>query len=202
LSGEWNTRVSLLERAKVVDDEEAWQEFVSFYHDYIRVVLLKMRIRSIDLEDLLQEVLIKIWQNLSKFKIDQDRARFRTWLSTLIRNQALDQVKMAKRYKNRVDKKAVVDLIPEDEKNIAKTELDKVIESEWEKHIIKVALGNIRSLFSEQAIYVFEQSLLGKNSEELSQKLDIKPNSVNKLKNRVKMRMIEEVEHLRNHLGM
>lgn len=192
----------MLERAKVVDDEEAWQEFVSFYHDYIRVVLLKMRIRSIDLEDLLQEVLIKIWQNLSKFKIDQDRARFRTWLSTLIRNQALDQVKMAKRYKNRVDKKAVVDLIPEDEKNIAKTELDKVIESEWEKHIIKVALGNIRSLFSEQAIYVFEQSLLGKNSEELSQKLDIKPNSVNKLKNRVKMRMIEEVEHLRNHLGM
>jgi RNA polymerase sigma-70 factor (ECF subfamily) len=202
LSEEWNTRISLLDRAKVSTDEDAWLEFADYYRDYILMVLRKMRIRTIDIDDLAQEVLIKIWQNLGKFKVDSDRARFRTWLSTLIRNQALDQIKMAKRYKTRVDKKAEQDLVPQDEEYVTKCELDRIIESEWERHIIQLGLKNIKKLFSEQAIYVFEQSLLGKTSDELSKELDIKPNSVNKLKNRVKTRMMEEVSALRSHLGM
>ncbi|MBF0198523.1 MAG: RNA polymerase sigma factor [Planctomycetes bacterium] len=195
---DWNTRISLINRAKDGDDEAAWEEFVSIYHGYIFMILKHMRITSVDLEDLTQEVLVKIWKNLPKFDEKDNRARFRTWLSTLIRNQALDAIKMAKRYKKRVDKAQEEGMI----KSINECELEAIIDSEWGQHILKVALGNIRDVFSEQAIFVFEESVKGVTEQELAEKLGIKINSVNKLKNRVKKRMIEEVKSLREHVGI
>ena len=90
--------------AKDPNDAKAWEEFVGYYEKFIHVVLHQMHFKSADFDDAVQEILIKIWQNLPKFELDPDRGQFRTWLSRVIRNRLLDFIKQDKRYKKRVEK--------------------------------------------------------------------------------------------------
>ena len=92
MSDEWITRATLLQRAKDPDNQAAWEELVTYYKGFILIVVRHMNISENDCDDLVQEVLIKIWRNLSKFEIDSDRAKFRTWLSTIIRNTVLNYI--------------------------------------------------------------------------------------------------------------
>lgn len=186
-------------RAKNQDDEAAWEEFLAYYRDFIYMVLHQMNLYSVDVDDLTQEILIKIWKNLPNHIYDKDRARFRTWLSRLIRNQVLDHIRATQR---RTRKHAAV---AEDETvgrlpTITEPDVERIIQKEWEVHIVQLALNNISSLFSERAIEAFSMSIDGTSTAQIAEHLDVKPNSVIKLKNRVKERLIIEIQHLRNEL--
>lgn len=195
---EWQTRQTLLMRAKNQDDSAAWEEFVAYYRSFIYMVLHKMNLHSVDLDDLAQDVLIRIWKSLPNFTYDQDRAKFRTWIGRLIRNQVLDHIRTTER-RNR--KHAAVEQDTAPGINVmAEPELERIIEREWKLHIIQLALKNISSLFSERAIAAFRMSIAGKSTAEIAAYFDVKPNSVVKLKNRVKERLIQEIKHLRNEL--
>lgn len=60
----WETRQTLLQRAKDPDDHGAWEQFADYYHGFIQMILHKMDLSVQDHEDLIQEVLIKLWKSL------------------------------------------------------------------------------------------------------------------------------------------
>ena len=91
MSNEWLTRHTLLQRAIDQNDETAWKEFVSYYQDFIVMVLSKMAVLPDYKDDLTQEILIKLWKNLESY--NRERAQFRTWLSTIIRNTVFRSMK-------------------------------------------------------------------------------------------------------------
>lgn len=186
-------------RAKNQDDQVAWEEFVSYYREFIFMVLNQMSLHSVDVDDLVQDILVKIWKSLPSHIYDKDRARFRTWLSRLIRNQMLDHVRSGQR-RIRKHAAAVDDETAEYSFVITEPEVGKIIQSEWEVYIVKRALNNISTLFSERAIEAFSMSMGGKSTAQIAEKLGVKPNSVIKLKNRVKERLIREIRHLRDEL--
>ena len=197
MTDRWITRKTLIERAKNPDDERAWADFVMYYTDFIHVVLYQMSFRPNDLEDITQEILTRIWKYLSTFDGEKHQVQFRTWLSKLIRNQAINYIKKNQGYEKR-RKKAME--LHEQREIISQTDLDKVVQFEWEKHITTTALDNIRTLFSGVAVEAFELSLAGKTAKEIGAALDINPESVRTLKNRVKLRLIKEIEQLREEL--
>jgi RNA polymerase sigma-70 factor (ECF subfamily) len=190
----WITRITLLDRAKNPNDGRAWKEFVEYYESFIFVVIRKMNVSENDREDCAQKVLLKLWKSLPDFELDKTQAKFRTWLGSIIRNLVIDYFRSEKKHANNVS-----DEILETIANPSSA-INAMIEKEWELHITKLALSQIESKFSAQAIRAFTMSLQGISIEDIAQELEIKENSAYKLRNRVKKYFISEIENLRNNL--
>lgn len=189
----WNTRQTLLMRAKDPNDQVAWEEFVSYYRDFLKVVIYKINPSTSLSEDFLQAVLLEIWRSLPRFEVDKERAKFRTWLSILVRNTVLNQIKKELK-QNKIRK----ELEPQAEPDQA--ELDQMVQKEWELHISRLALDNISQRFTGKAMDVFKLSLKGKSIEDICAELDITPESAYTLKNRVKKYLVREIKRLRTEL--
>ncbi|WDE97030.1 sigma-70 family RNA polymerase sigma factor [Lentisphaera profundi] len=194
MSDKWLTRKTLLQRVQNSDDPQAWDHFVDYYKDFIFIVLKRMGLKTVECEDLRQEVLLKLWKNLKTFEINQKRAKFRTWLSTLIRNRTIDYLRNKQRqpYMESLDNVNI----------ISQSDLDEIVKKEWERYLTQKALSHVKALFSGVAVRTFELSLLGKNAEEISLELDISKDSVRTLKNRVKLRLVKEIEFLRQEMEL
>lgn len=195
---QYRTRATLIQRVQNQQDEQSWEEFISVYRRYIYAIIRSMNISEHDTEDILQQVLINLWKSLPKMKYDKIH-RFRSWLSTVTKNCVTDFIRKRSREANRLEK------VGKDEtmnylKAIRLPEIDTIMEHEWEIHLTNLALENITPLFTGKAVEAFRLTLQGKEVEEIARTLDIKENSVYRLKNRVKERLIEEIRHLREEL--
>jgi RNA polymerase sigma-70 factor (ECF subfamily) len=71
-------------------DNAAWEEFASIYRPIIVRIALRKQLPFDDAEDLAQQVLLLVLKNISKWKSDPARARFRTWLQTVVRNATIN----------------------------------------------------------------------------------------------------------------
>ena len=77
----------VLERCRA-GDEAAWNELVTRHTRRVFAVAYRFTGRVDEAEDLTQEVFVKVYQNLHRYR-SQDAA-FTTWLTTVARNQAID----------------------------------------------------------------------------------------------------------------
>lgn len=84
------TRHSLIQRLQDGGDHAAWEEFASIYRPIIVRMALSKQLQLHDAEDLAQQVLLLVLKNISKWKTDPARARFRTWLQTVVRNATIN----------------------------------------------------------------------------------------------------------------
>lgn len=64
---------------------KAFDELMSHYQDYIRNVAKRYVDYESDLEEVVQEVLLKVWLNLSKFRAE---SKLTTWLFIIALNEA------------------------------------------------------------------------------------------------------------------
>jgi RNA polymerase sigma factor (sigma-70 family) len=194
LSNEWLTRHTLLMRATDQNDEAAWKEFVSYYKEFIMMVLAKMSVSQDYRDDLTQEILIKLWKNLASY--NKERAHFRTWLSTIIRNTVFRMMKTEDRKhfynKQTVDQddpKAVV-------QDFSESMLDSIINSEWEKYITSLALEKVKDSLSQNASEILILSLKEVPIEDICEKLKLKLSSAKVLKSRAQTCFMQEVRQL------
>ncbi|MCM8529702.1 MAG: sigma-70 family RNA polymerase sigma factor [Lentisphaeraceae bacterium] len=189
----WLTRQTLLLRVKDRANEEAWTEFESYYRRYLYSILRRMNISPIDSEDISQQVLVKMWEKLPEFDIETRHSKFRSWLATVVRNQAINHLKKNKRHEHQ----ELSDLLP----NSSQTELEQLIDKEWRRSILKQAWHMIKEEFEEKTIRAFELSSSGLSTAEVATKLGITESSVYSFKSRVKDRLKNEVRRLNNELG-
>ena len=191
----YKTRRTLLERLHDKNDDSSWKEFVETYRGYIFVVIRRMGIDDASTEDLVQQVLVKLWDKLPEFSYDSKR-RFRSYVATITRNKVNDFVRSLRAEQKRIDKKYSDDSL----QVIEVPEVEVIAQQEWELFIANRALQNIRESFSGNAIEVFERMLNGEDPEEIAATLEIKKNSVHQLNKRVKEKMIEEIKRLKFEL--
>ena len=193
MNQDWKTRQTLIMRAKNPDDEAAWEDFVRYYKDFLSIVIYKICRKNSHSEDLLQAVLLEIWRSLPTFHVDPDRAKFRTWMSRLVRNTVLNQLRKERKQRKIVEESPL-------EKGSNQPEVETLIQKEWETHIARLALNNISQRFTGKAMQVFEMSLAGKSIDDICSDLDITTDSAYTLKNRVKKFLILEIKNLREEL--
>ena len=193
----WNTRLSLLQRAKDPNDHHAWDEFTFYYSNFVKVVLSEMGVNSNDKDDLSQIVLLSLWKSLPTFELDKSKARFRTWMSTVIHNKVIDYYRKVNSQANKTSK-----FWDENKKqlSVVQPDIEKIIQNEWEVYVVQTALERIRNNFSGKAMSVFEMSMDNVPSTEIAEKLDIAFTSVSKLKNRVKERLVVEISNLKSEM--
>jgi RNA polymerase sigma-70 factor (ECF subfamily) len=195
---QYNTRATLIQRVQNQHDEQSWEEFVRVYRRYIYAIIRSMNISEHDTEDILQQVLINIWNSLPKMDCDKIN-RFRSWLSTVTKNAVTDFIRKRTREAKRLEKAGQDDTLTY-LKTIRLPEIESIAEKEWEIHLTNLALENIEPLFSGKAVDAFRMTLEGKSVEDIAKELDLKENSVYRLKNRVKERLIQEIIQLRQEL--
>ncbi len=198
MEDQYQTRATLIQRVQNQHDEKSWAEFVRVYRRYIYAIIRSMNISEHDTEDILQQVLINLWNSMPKMDYNKIN-RFRSWLSTVTKNCVTDFIRKRSREANRLEKAGQDDTLTY-LKAIRLPEIDDIAEREWEIHLTNLALENIEPLFSGKAVDAFRLTLQGKSVEQIAVELDLKDNSVYRLKNRVKERLIQEIRHLRDEL--
>ncbi len=196
----WNTRQTLLEKIRDKHDDASWEDFVFYYRQYIYVVVRGMNMNHHDADEIVQIVLLRVWEKLPSFKYDSQKGRFRGWLCTVTSNIVKNYLRSRKSQLNRIDKlqqKDELDYL----NNISLPEIEKIASREWENYIANIAWKNIQGNFAE---HVRECFLLMSDEvpvEEIAKKLGISESSVYVYKKRVLDKLFAEINRLENELG-
>ena len=184
------TRYTLLQRA-IQNDEEAWREIQEHYQKFIYFFLHKLRVREADLDDIAQEVMIALSTKLSSY--DREKGAFRTWLRTVVRNHTLmffRRESTRSKYTERFQAESV--LFNEESSD----EFDKQFDTEWEQHVIKIAMDKIKGSFSENAEKVVNLELQGYDVNEIAEKLNMNTSAVYKMRTRIKKSLILQIQEV------
>ena len=194
------TRKTLLVRVQDQQDEKSWEEFAAYYRKYIYMVARNMRLSHHDAEDILQRTLLKLWENLPKFKYDTSKGSFRSWLCTVIRNMVINLVKKKSRMLTGLD--------DEEQYRVKKylgsvqlTVLDEIAEREWRLFLANSAWNNIEIGLTDKVKAVFLMLKKGIALDEVAEALKIQKNTVYVYKLRVQEKLAKEVKRLEKDLS-
>ena len=190
------TRQKLLLRAKDPNDETAWSSFIEYYQGFIAMLLFKLNVPESEHPDLTQEFLVEVWEEMQKFERDHSKAKIRSWrLSTVIRNTIYNYMSLQRASKKREERSEQED----NEHNLSHRKRVSLIRLsiEWVEYMANWVLEHLRQFFSGKAIDLFVLTNKGKSAEEISLELDIRPNTVYVLRNRIKGRIMTKMKNLR-----
>lgn len=199
MKDDYSTSYTLLNRACAENDAMAWEELIGFYKQYIYVIIRSMNITQSDAEDVQQQVLVQLWKYLPTFDKNRQGTKFRYWLSRVTRNQTINFIRKQKSYEKRIDQAKnfnEVDLL----KEATESEREEEDKKEWELFISNKAMDNIRSHFSDKALKAFSLARKGMPTNEIATEIKVSHDSVYKYISRIKLKLIEEIKHLRKEL--
>jgi RNA polymerase sigma-70 factor (ECF subfamily) len=93
-------------------DEAAWRDLVARHTRRVFGLAYRFVGRVDEAEDLTQDIFVKVYQNLDRFR--EDEGAFTTWLMKVARNHAIDHYRRRREERaRRVDEPAVLESIPE-----------------------------------------------------------------------------------------
>ncbi len=81
------TSATLLERLRDGSDPLAWDEFSDRYWRLIFTLAKYHRCSDDTADDIVQEVMLAVFEKQDVFRYDRSRGRFRDWLGAVVRNQ-------------------------------------------------------------------------------------------------------------------
>lgn len=185
----------MIGKAKNQNDEEAWAEFTAYYRKYIYNVVRRMGLNHHDADEVVQITLVKVWNAMPTFEYSPAKGRFRGWLCCIAGNTA----------KNFIRARGPIpvplsssdwDVDGADEFSV-RPEVEAMAEREWQLYLPELALKNISSSFDRKTIQVFVLFRQGLSATEIAHRLGLAESSVYVYKQRVKVRVTEEIERLK-----
>ncbi len=175
------------------EDEAEWARFVELYSPAIGrfIRLLDPDMPDADVDDMVQDTLVKLVSLLRGKVFDPQRAKFSTWLGAIIRRQMVDR--MRRRQARKLDSHVPLDVeIP----SAADSDPAAKLDIAWRLARHQTA---VRHVFTKSALSLQNQRIYlmatadGLSPREIAQQLGIKENVVRAIRSRV-AKMIEAVE--------
>lgn len=192
-SEELTTHPSLLLRVRDAANHLAWNEFVDVYGPVIFNYCRLRQLQECDASDVAQEVLLRLSSALREFEYKPELGRFRDWLGMVTHRELL-------KFWNRRGRNHDVS---GEQNGTPTTEVED--NSLWNDHfhseLLQVALGRIRSEFTEQTWTAFQLAWLEDQSPvQVAEQLKIGIEKVYVAKSRALKRLREEVLRLSEDL--
>lgn len=146
------TSPTLLGRLRLGNaDPTAWPQFVDLYGRAILAVARRAHCPEADLDDILQEVLVKLYRALPTFRYDP-RRKFRAWLATITRNAVIDWLRSPQRRDRAVggdDEWRAIESLSDGE------ELADAIYAEFQRELFAQAMELVRQRVQPQTWNAF-----------------------------------------------
>jgi RNA polymerase sigma factor (sigma-70 family) len=189
------TRASLILRLPRTEDAEAWREFVAIYEPFVERFARRNGFQEADAHELVQNVLLAVVQAVGRWQTDPARARFRTWLFTIARNQLLDLLaKKRRRQTVRSGSSSVMDLL---ESQAAPDDLAAQVALEHRRTLFRFAAARARRSFQPTTWQAFWMtSVENRPVEAAAAKLGLTAGAVYIARARVLARLRDEVRQL------
>lgn len=167
------------------EDEAEWARLVELYGPAINrfVRMQDPGMPDADVEDMVQDTLAKLVPVLRNGTFDPRRAKFSTWLGTIIWRQMVDR--MRRRTARNMD--AQIQLTPDMLQSPAPDPAEKV-DRDWRLACHQAAVRHVfaRSALSEQSRRIYIMSAdEGLSTKEIAQRLGLKENAVRTIRSRV-----------------
>lgn len=182
----YETRPSLISRARNPADHAAWERFVSIYGRLIYGDCRRRGLRDADAEDVTQLVFGRVFRAIRQFEYQPEKGRFRDWLGTIVRNE------VNRFFRKEAQDRSVPGLDPD-----AYAEPDQGWNDAFAQHILGVALDECRPHFEIRTWNAFEMTWLQRRSAvEVAKLLDLPVDGVYVAKSRVLKRLAAVVAEL------
>ncbi len=188
------TRATLLHRITSERDEKTWDEFVHYYKDFIYLICCKMNLSHHDANDVVQQVLVKLWKKFPDFDYDETK-RFRSWLCRIIQNTSIDffrKVSSTNKVKDNFKQEVWTSDLPE---------IESIANQEWNDYLTTKALENIKPHFSEKSIEIFLKMVAGEKAKDLEKEYNLQPDVVYVYRKRIRDKLKDELRRLQHDLG-
>lgn len=185
-----DTRPSLLLRIRDLEDREAWEEFEGLYRQVIHRMAIARGMQVADADDLTQQVLWSVSQAIDRFKIDNKRAKFRTWLRTIARRAIVNALARSPQdlAEGGSDVMAALHQQP------ARDGESKQLELDYRREVFLVAAAALQREFHPTTWQAFwETVVLDKSIDEVATRLGCSRGSIYTARCRVIQRLKQEV---------
>jgi RNA polymerase sigma-70 factor (ECF subfamily) len=184
----WTTSLSLLERLRQPDDQEAWTRFVQLYTPLLYRFARTARLSEQDAADLVQDVFTLIVGKLPAFRHDRPGS-FRCWLRTVTLNKWRERLRRPE-IRCRTNSEALDQVVTPDPAVAFE-------ETEYRRHLVGRALRLIEPGFSPVAWRAFREHVVaGRGAAEVAAELGISVGTVYAAKSRVLTRLRRHLDGL------
>lgn len=165
------TRFSLIQRLQRGGDSADWDEFVAIYRPVIVRLALRKQLQPADAEDVAQQVLFAVARHLETWKHDPARARFRTWLQTIVRNHALNALTRGPRDQASGGTTAAQRLNQHPDKGDESLDDESLFDLELQRQTFRWAVAQVRPEFERATWDAFWQTAVeGQSPREVAEK--------------------------------
>jgi len=194
----YTTSRTLLLRSSQLDGG-SWTELVDLYKPFICSILIKLNIQKDDIEDLIQDTLIRLFKTLKK-TAPEDITRFRSVLASITKRCAIDYLRKRTSEQRKLD---AGQLLEEQGhmRPLQEPEIDQIIERQWKLFLTDTAIGNVEAQCSKKAKAVFKMRLKGYDAETIAEQLGLTVSSVYRMKTQVKRCVSQEIQSMDGHAG-
>jgi RNA polymerase sigma-70 factor (ECF subfamily) len=189
------TSLSLLNRLRSSADSESWNRLVALYAPLIRAWLRKYDVQDSDADDLLQEVLLAVSEDLSKFDHGGQPGAFRGWLKAILVNR------LRKFWRSR-DRRPQARGGSDIDARLAQlddpsSEMSRIWNLQHDQYVLRQLLALAEPHFTPNTWKAFcRVALEGARPEVVAEELGISLNAVCLAKSRVLRRLRQESEGL------
>lgn len=181
-----DTSRSLLDRLREPGNTEDWNVFFSIYQPFVLGHLLRRKVRQVDVEDVTQEILSRVFSSISTFSHNGRTGAFRKWLGQIVSQQTW-------RYFQGLQKEARISGAPSgriDDQAAFESEFEAQWELEHDQYCLGRLLELIRPEFTQATWQAFQMIVFqGLPIAEVSESLNVTVNAVVISKSRVLRRL-------------
>jgi RNA polymerase sigma-70 factor (ECF subfamily) len=182
--------------------EEAWAVFHARYRGVILGWCLRRGLPPDGAEDLTQDVLLKLFQQLPRYRHDPARGQFRGWLKAVVNNALTDfWRRQGQRPERGVGGSAFLERLGSLANPEAAAELSTAIEEQAQSTAAEI-LERVRAKLKETTWQAFYQTMVEQRpAAEVAGELNLSVATVYKANYRVKQMLLQEYRHVHAHRG-
>jgi RNA polymerase sigma-70 factor (ECF subfamily) len=189
------TQISLLARLTDSDNSVAWRTFIEIYQPVIYRSLRAKGLQHFDADDVTQQILMSVAKSLASRPHDPNRGRFRTWLSRVIRNAAINAMQRVYRDQAAGGSQALelMAILPDRSDESDESLFDREQQRQFFHHIA----GLIQTEFEPSTWQAFWRTTVdGESIEKVAGELGKQVGSVYAARSRIMKRMRQEMDLL------
>ncbi len=184
-----STHATLLERLRDGADALAWDEFFAYYWPTIYGFARHRGCSPHTAEEIVQDVMLKVFQHRDVYQYDPARGRFRDWLGAVVRNQVAEYRRRPANRLRGVGGDSGGDLL---EQAVDEQGPDAAWEAAFENSVLLALLDVVRRETSPRTYLAFELiALEGLPGREVARLTGLSRNAVYKAHKRVLQRLAE-----------